>query len=67
MSKNLDSFLKLSARGYNRTTLFLREMKTGTWSSRLGDSQKYIDNKICSCVTWDSDLRMSALAIPGKN
>jgi hypothetical protein len=30
---------KPSAWGYNRATLFLGDINTGTWSSRLGESQ----------------------------
>jgi exonuclease III len=30
---------KPSARGYNWATLFLGDINTGTWSSRLGESQ----------------------------
>jgi hypothetical protein len=30
---------KLSARGYNWATLFLGDINTGTWASRLGESQ----------------------------
>jgi hypothetical protein len=30
---------KSSARGYNWTTLFLGVINTGTWPSRLGESQ----------------------------
>jgi hypothetical protein len=31
--------VKPSAWGYNRATLFLGDINTGTWSSRLGESQ----------------------------
>jgi hypothetical protein len=45
-------FLHLSttipnARRYNWTTLFLEEINTGTWPSRLGNL-KNRDNEICS-------------------
>jgi hypothetical protein len=31
---------KPSARGYNWVTLFLGDINTGTWPSRLGESQE---------------------------
>jgi hypothetical protein len=31
---------KPNARGYNWTTLFLGEINTGTWASRLEESEK---------------------------
>jgi hypothetical protein len=40
---------------------------TGTWPSRLGGSLKNKDNKLCSWVPWDSDLRKPALAMPSIN
>jgi hypothetical protein len=38
---NLEGLLRVkpSAWGYNRATLFLGDINTGTWSSRLGESQ----------------------------
>jgi hypothetical protein len=43
----------------------------GEWIQESGPpgwgSLKNRDNKICSSVPWDSDLRMAALAMPGKN
>jgi hypothetical protein len=51
----------LSAWGYNRATLFLGDINTGTWSSRLGESQVW-DRKMWSWALRDSDLRMTALA-----
>jgi hypothetical protein len=42
------------------------EMNTGTLPTRLGGSLKNRDNKLCSCVPWDSYLRKTALAMPGK-
>jgi hypothetical protein len=50
-----------SACGYNRATLFLGDINTGTWPSRLGESRIW-DSKIWSWVPWDSDLRMTSLA-----
>jgi hypothetical protein len=50
-----------SAWGYNRATLFLGDINTGTWPSRLGEYPIW-DSKIQSWVSPDSDLRMTALA-----
>jgi hypothetical protein len=50
-----------SAWGYNRVTQFLEDINTGTWSSKLGESQIW-DSKIRSWAPPDSDLRMTALA-----
>jgi hypothetical protein len=33
----------------------------------VGGVSKNRDNKICSRVSWDSNLRKAALAMPGKN
>jgi hypothetical protein len=52
--------------GYNRSTLFLGDINTGIWPSRLGES-RISDNKIWSWVSWDSDLRMTALARANNN
>jgi hypothetical protein len=40
-TKDARSFVKkkLTARGYNWATLFLGEINTGTWPSRLGESK----------------------------
>jgi hypothetical protein len=40
MYKNRDKW-DVHARGYNWATLFLGEINTGTWPSRLGESQKW--------------------------
>jgi hypothetical protein len=61
-----DNRAQWNARGYNWATLFLGEINTRTWPSRLRESQKW-DNKLCLLVPWDSDLRKAALAMPGKN
>jgi hypothetical protein len=45
-----------SARGYSWATLFLGDINTGTWPSRLG-SFKW-DSKICSWVLRDFDPRV---------
>jgi hypothetical protein len=50
-----------SAWGHNRATMFLRDINTGTWPSRLGESRIW-DSKIWSWIPRDSDLRMTALA-----
>jgi hypothetical protein len=47
--------------GYNWTTLFLWDINTATWPSRLGESRIW-DSKIWSWVPQESDLRMTALA-----
>jgi hypothetical protein len=36
---NISQLYKPSARGYNWSTLFLGDVNTGTWPSRLGESQ----------------------------
>jgi hypothetical protein len=43
----------------------LGEINTGTWPSRLGESQN-INNKMCSWVLWDSDLRRAELVMSSK-
>jgi hypothetical protein len=48
--------------GYNWATLFLGEPGPPSWG-RL----KNRDNKLCSWVSWDSDLRKDTLAMPSKN
>jgi hypothetical protein len=55
-----------SARGYNWATLFLGDINTGTWSSRLGESKNW-DNKIWSWVPRDSDPSVTALATTSSN
>jgi hypothetical protein len=54
---------KPNARRYNWATLFPGEINTGTWPSRLVESQ----NRLCSSVLWDSDLGKATLAMPGEN
>jgi hypothetical protein len=49
---------------YNQATLFLEDINTGTWPSRLGESRIW-DSKIWSWVPRDSGLRMTALARTG--
>jgi hypothetical protein len=55
-----------SAQGYNWPTLFLGDINTGTWPSRLRESQIW-DSKIGSRVPRDSDPRMTALARISSN
>jgi hypothetical protein len=57
---------KPSAWGYNWVTLFLGDINTGTWPSRLGESRIW-DSKIWSRVPRDSDQRMIALARTSSN
>jgi hypothetical protein len=52
--------------GYNRAILFLGDINTGTWPSRLGESQIW-DSKIWPWVPGDSDLRMTALTKTSSN
>jgi hypothetical protein len=52
--------------GYNGATLFLGDINSGTWSSRLGESQIW-ESKMWSWVPWDSDLRMTALEKSSSN
>jgi hypothetical protein len=52
--------------GYNWATLFLGDINTGTWSSRLGESRIW-DSKIWSRIPRDSDPRMTALARTSNN
>jgi hypothetical protein len=49
-------------RGYNWSTLFLQEPGHPGWGSL-----KNRDNELCLWVPWDSDLRKTPLAMPGKN
>jgi hypothetical protein len=51
---------------YNWATLFLGDRNTGTWPTRLGESQIW-DGKIWSWVLRDSDLRITALARASSN
>jgi hypothetical protein len=53
-------------RGYNWATLFLGDIRTGTLSSRLGESRIWGSN-MWSWVLRDSDLRMNALARTSSN
>jgi hypothetical protein len=46
---------------FNWATLFLGDVNTGTWPSRLRESRIW-DSKIWSWILRDSDLRMTALA-----
>jgi hypothetical protein len=46
-----------SARGYNWAILFLEDINTGTWPSRLGESR----------MRQDFDSRVTALARPRSN
>jgi hypothetical protein len=55
-------YYKPNAWGCNWDILFLGEINTVTWSSRLGESKK-IETKLCSWVPWDSDPRKTALAM----
>jgi hypothetical protein len=55
-----------SAWRYNWPTLFLRDINTRTWPSRLGESRIW-DSKIWSWVPRYSDLRMTALARTSSN
>jgi hypothetical protein len=55
-----------SAWGSNWATLFLGDINTGTWTSRLGESRIWV-SKICSRVPLDSDPRMTALARISSN
>jgi hypothetical protein len=57
---------KPSAWGYNWASLFLWDINTGTWPFRLGKSRIW-DSKIWSWVTWDSGLRITALARTSSN
>jgi hypothetical protein len=50
-----------SAWRYNRATLFLEDIHTGTWFSTLAESRIW-DSKMWSWISWDSVLRMTALA-----
>jgi hypothetical protein len=50
----------------NRVTLFLGDINTGTWPSRLGGSRIW-ESKMWSWVPRDSDLRMTALARTNSN
>jgi hypothetical protein len=63
---SLTSTLIPIAGGYNWVTLFLGDINTGTWPSRLGESRIW-DRKIWSRVLWDSDPRMTALARTSSN
>jgi hypothetical protein len=54
-----------SARGYNWATLFLGDINTGTWPSRLGSLRW--DSKILPWVLRDFDPRVTALARPRSN
>jgi hypothetical protein len=45
----------------------LTSTSTSTTGSPDWGSLKSKDNKLCSWVPWDSDLRKAALAMPGKN
>jgi hypothetical protein len=44
-----------NARGYNWATLFLGEINTGTWPSKLGDSQKQRQNMLMGPVGFRSE------------
>jgi hypothetical protein len=55
-----------SAWGHDWATLFLGDVNTGTWSSRLGESQIW-DSKIWSRVPRDSNQRIIALARTSSN
>jgi hypothetical protein len=55
-----------SAWGYNWATLFLGDIDTATWPSRLGESRIW-DTKIWLWVPRDSDLRITALARASSN
>jgi hypothetical protein len=50
-----------SAWGYKWVTLFLGDINTGTWPSRLGESRIW-DSKLWSWVPRASDPRLTALA-----
>jgi hypothetical protein len=54
------------ARGYNQATVFLGDINTGTWRSRLRESRIW-DSKIWSQVLRDPDPRMTALAKTSSN
>jgi hypothetical protein len=49
-----------------RTTLFLGNINTGTWPSRLRDLKNW-DNKIWTWAPWDSDPSGTALARTSSN
>jgi hypothetical protein len=51
---------------YNRAKLFLRDINTGTWPSRLGESQIW-DNIMWSWVSRDSNLRVTPLTRTSSN
>jgi hypothetical protein len=55
--------LNSCAWGYNQTNMFLGDINTGTWPSRLVESRIW-HSKMWSWVPRDSDLRMTALARP---
>jgi hypothetical protein len=55
-----------SAWRYNRATLSLGDINTGTLPSRLGESRIW-DSKMWSWVPRDSDLRMTALVKTSSN
>jgi hypothetical protein len=55
-----------SAWGYNWATLFLGDINTGTWPSRLAESRIWA-SKICSWLPRDWDPRMTALARASRN
>jgi hypothetical protein len=48
-----------NALGYNRASLFLGDINTGTWPSSLGDS-RISDSHIWPRVPRDSNPRMTA-------
>jgi hypothetical protein len=51
---------------YKWAILFLANINTGTWPSRLGEFRMR-DSKILSLVPLDSGPRMTALASPAAN
>jgi hypothetical protein len=61
-----DSRGRLHCNWYNWATLFLGDINTGTWPSRLGESRIW-ECKLWSWVPRDSDLRMTPLARASSN
>jgi hypothetical protein len=57
-----------SARGYNWTTLFLEDINTGTWPSRLGESQMRVKygHEFCGTSTQEWLLWQGPEAIYSK-
>jgi hypothetical protein len=58
LTLTLTRVVQPSARGYNRDTLFLGDINTGTWPSRLGSLK--LDSKMKSWVLRELDRRVTA-------